>query len=152
MINISIFVKKHIKKYLAHRYGKNCVLSKKSLLGILIFELLDKKITKQDRNFINFSEKYTITISEAYFYKRGFYISSHKKKFISIALEKLFIEDLYAFIDITIENNTISAVKAMKIFLCKYDITENEVKFESLYRSYQRYSGESIKKKKLQLI
>jgi len=140
-ISIKIPVKPHIKKYIAVRYGEEHTLTKKSLLGILIFNILDKKTEKPDQGFADYTEKYVIQISQQYFYEFGFQITLRKRRFLAICLEKLFMEDFYSHIDIAVDKMNSSAAEAMRIFLNKYGISENEVKFDSLYRAYLRHSN-----------
>lgn len=148
-ISITIPVKPHIKKYISVRYGVEHTLTKKSLLGILLFNILDKKTPRPSQNFTVFSEKYTIQISKQYFYERGFEISKRKKQFLAICLEKLFIEDFYSHIDISVSKMGLTAAESMRFFLDQYEITENEVKYESLYKKYQRHCNFKIKSKKI---
>lgn len=148
-ISVEIPVKSYVKKYLCVRYGTEHKLSKTTLLGILIFQLLDSKVEKQPVSAKDFDSRYVIQISEFYFNIKGFRIPMAKRKFLAICLEKLFYEDLYMFIDKSIRNYNVSAMKALKIFLEEYKISENDAKLESIYRQYQRYSSENITEKKI---
>lgn len=148
-IAVNIPVKPHIKKYVSVRYGNEHTLTKKSLLGVLIFGVLDKKVPKPDRSFDDHTEKYTIQISESYFNERGFEIPLRKRRFLAVCLEKLFIEDFYAYIDISVSKMGITAAQSMRVFLEQYEISENDVKFESMYKNYQRHCDFKIKSKKV---
>lgn len=147
-ISISIPVKPHVKKYISLRYGTEHTLTKKSLLGILIFNILDKKTKKPDRGFLDYKEKYVIQISRQYFYESGFSITLKKRRFLAICLEKLFIEDFYSYVDIAVSKMNYTAVEAMRVFFAQYEISEDEVKFYSMYRQYQRHCENGIKAKK----
>lgn len=147
-ISINIPVKPHIKRYISVRYGNEHTLTKKSLLGILIFNILDKKTKKPNQSFSDYTEKYVIQISQQYFYEAGFEITLRKRRFLAICLEKLFVEDFCSYIDISVSKLGTTAAEAMRIFLNQYEITENEVKFESLYKQYQRHCDFSIRAKK----
>lgn len=148
-VKVQIPVKAHVKKYLSDRYGMEHKLTKTTLLGILVFNVLDKKLSKPDKDFSEFDHKYEIIVPKRYFNERGFSIDLKKRRFLAICLEKVFNEDLHLFIDTVISSHLkISATQAMKIFLKKYKISENEVKFETLYRNYQRYCKENITEKK----
>ncbi|MBQ0907471.1 hypothetical protein KBJ98_02015 [Flavobacterium sp. F-328] len=148
-ISITIPVKPHIKKYISIRYGTEHTLTKKSLIGILLFNVLDKKTEKPNQNFKEYSEKYLIHISPQYFYEKGFSIPLRKRRFLAICLEKLFIEDFYAYVDISVSNMNCTAVEAMRIFFKQYSISEDEIKFYSFYRQYQRHCKNGIKAKKI---
>lgn len=70
---------------------------------------------------------------------------------LSICLEKLFIEDFYSFVDNELAKGDVTAKKAIKLFFSIYDLTENDLNQDSMYRNYQRFSGENIKLKKQNL-
>lgn len=151
MITISIPVKAHIKKYLLKKYGSLHKVSKKSFIGLLVLELLNTKIEQPDRNFLN-QDKYELIIPEYYFNTKGFNLNQNKTKFLGVCLEKLFFEDFYSFVDMELIKGTGNAYQSTALFLKVFDISENEIKLESMYRNYQRYSHENIKQKKQVLI
>lgn len=146
MFTIAIPVKIAVKKYLIKRYGLNHIITKKSFFGLLILELLDHKVEAPDRSFDAF-EKYEIKVPEYYFNVKGFSINRSKAKFLGNCLEKLFFEDFHAFVDLELMKGS-NAMKSIKLFLAVYQISESEMKLESMYRNYQRYSNEKIKDKK----
>jgi hypothetical protein len=45
-----------------------------------------------------------------------------------------------------------NAWQSVKLFLFLYDINENEMKLESMYRNYQRHCEEKIKERKLNVV
>lgn len=151
MIVISIPVKPHVKKYLIKRYGDYHTITKKTFIGVFISGLLNKKIDKQDYVTHGF-EKFNFSISSDFFYKKGHSISIHHKKYIGRCFEMLFFEDFYLFVDNEILKGNGNALKAVRLFLKSYNLSENELKLDSMYRNYQRYCGEKIKEKKKSLI
>lgn len=150
MITITIPVKISVKKYLIKRYGLVHTISKKSFFGLLVLELLNNKVESPERDFLGF-EKYELKIPEYYFNIKGFSINRNKAKFLGNCLEKLFFEDFHAFVDLELMKGA-NAMKSIKLFLAVYEIQESEMKLESMYRNYQRYSKEQIKEKKKQTI
>lgn len=147
MIVISIPVKSHVKKYLIKRYGESHTISKHTFLGVFVYGLLHKKMEKQDYITKGF-EKFSFSITSDFFYKRGHTISTYHKKYIGRCFEMLFFEDFYLFVDNDLLKGSGNASKSVKLFLKSYNLTENELKFDSMYRNYQRYCGEKIKEKK----
>lgn len=147
MIVISIPVKTHVKKYLQKRYGTVHTITKKSFIGLFLLNILEKKIEKPTLDHVT-NDKYELTIPESYFSTKGFTIPQSKLKFISICLERLFLEDFYNAIDIDMQKANPNAMQSIKFFLKYYNISENELKLESMYRNYQRYSDEKITEKK----
>lgn len=147
MIVISIPVKPHVKKYLIKRYGTTHQVSKKTFIGLFLLQLLEKKIEKQEKDIPN-NFTYEIEVPEYYFNTKGYSVDTKKLKFLGICLEKLFVEDCNSFIDNELLKGDSNAKKAIKLFFCIYGIDENDLNLDSVYRNYQRYSGEKIKDKK----
>lgn len=148
MIVIQIPVKIHVKKYLIKRYGTVHQLSKTTFMGLLFIQLLDKTIAKQEKLYKKTMAMYDIEVPEYYFNTKGYHVDEDKLRLFSICLEKLFIEDFYFFVDHELLKPHANAYKAVVLFFSIYDITEGDLKLESMYRKYQRYSDENIKEKK----
>lgn len=151
MIVISIPVKNHVKKYLIKRYGPVHQVSKKTFIGLFLLQLLEKKIEKPDKE-PGKGSFYELEVPEYYFNKNGYSIDSNKLKFLSVCLERLFIEDFNSFVDHELIKGDLSARKAIKLFFSIYELSENDLNLDSMYRNYQRYSGENIKIKKQHLV
>lgn len=151
MIVISIPVKSHVKKYLIKRYGNVHQVSKKTFIGLFLLQLLEKKIDKPEKE-VDKNHFYDIEVPEYYFNTKGYSIDKHKLKFLGICLEKLFIEDFYSFIDNELMKGKMNAKKSIKLFFSIYDLSENDLNLDSMYRNYQRYSGENIKHKKQNIV
>jgi hypothetical protein len=147
MIVISIPVKLHVKKYLIHRYGVVHQVSKKTFIGLFLLQLLEKKIEKPEKE-AGKGSFYEIEVPEFYFNAKGYSIDRNKLKFLSVCLERLFFEDFYSFVDNELCKGDLNAKKAIRLFFSIYDISENELNQDSMYRNYQRYCGEKIKHKK----
>lgn len=146
-ISFEIAVKPYVKKFLNLKYGPEALVSKKTRIGLILIELLDSKIERSAIDVSDFTEKYTIKVSERYFNTKGFNVSYNKKKFLAVYLEKQFTEELRNYVDLQVAIG-VHAIQAMRVFLRYHAITENEIKLESIYRSYQRYCGEKITDKK----
>lgn len=151
MIQISIPVKKHVKKYLIKKYGEVHTISKKTFLGLLLLELISNEADTSDIDFKGY-EKYNMDLPELYFNTKGFSINRKKLKFLGVCLERLFFEDFYNFVDVELAKGKANAWQSVKLFLCLYNISENDMKLESMYRNYQRHCDEKIKEKKLKKI
>ena len=147
-ITVKIPVKNHVKKYLSVRYGIEHTLTKTSLLGMLLFYSLEKRIERQKASISEYDGNYHILVSQYYMNQKGFSVDMKTRKFIAVCFEKLFMEDMNGFVDKCIGQMNQSAMSSLKIFLKTYEISEDDVKIESLYRQYQRYSKENIRHKK----
>lgn len=146
-VKINIPVKPYIKKYLVRRYGLEHKITKRSLVGFMVLELLDKKITKRQKDQEN-TVNYTFLVGEHYFKVYGFTLQKDKLNFLSNCMDRLFVEDFYNFVDLELEKGQLNAYQSVSLFLKIYKIPESDLKHDSMYRKYQRYSNENIKKKK----
>jgi hypothetical protein len=138
MITVHIPCKPHVKKYLAARYGQQHTMSKKSLIGTLLFHILEKQTPPADWNRTEYETKYDILIPEYYFKNRGHSIGYKKKHYLALCFEKIFFEDMMLSIDYAQSEFNVKPIEAMRRFLKKYGINENDVNFDSVYRQYQR--------------
>ena len=137
-VAVHIPCKVHVKKYLIGRYGPNHTMSKKSLLGMILFHLLDKNCPKANIQLEEYKQKYDIIIPEFYFNSRGFDIGYKKKHYLALCFDRIFWEDMLQNIELASSEYHVKPIEAMRKFLKKYNITENDVNFDSLYRQYQR--------------
>ena len=146
MIVIQIPVKNHVKKYLIGRYGATQKITKKTFIGLILLQILEKKVEKQETSSSTLSN-YEVSVPEYYFNTKGYSVDADKLRFLGICLEKLFLDDFYLFVDHQLLKGG-SAYKSIQFFFSLYGLSENDLKVESMYRNYQRYAGESIKAKK----
>ena len=144
MVAVHIPCKLHVKKYLIGRYGPFHTMSKKSLLGTLLFHVLDKNCQKAAIQLENYTEKYDIMIPEFYFKTKGYNIGYKKQHYLAVCFDKIFFEDLLQSIEIGVSQYNAKPIDAIRRFLKKYNITENDVNFDSIYRQYQREKKQKI--------
>jgi hypothetical protein len=145
MIQIAIPVKNHIKKYLSKKYGSEFKISKKTFIGLFLIEMLEKDIEKTNPFP---GDNYNVIVPEYYFNSKGYSISQAKLRTIGTSFETLFDNDFFHFVDTKLFEGNLNAYQSVVLFLKIYDIKEDELKLESMYRKYQRHCGEKIKDKK----
>lgn len=138
LVTVHIPCKVHIKKYLTARYGESHTMSKRSLIGTLLFHILDKETPRAQVELADYKCKYDILIPQYYFNSRGHSIGWKKKHYLSVCFEKIFYEDMLLFIELAKSEMKVKPIDAIRSFLKKYNITENDVNFDSIYRQYQR--------------
>lgn len=143
MFIIKIPVKSYLLKYLNKKHGSVLNVSKETALGIHLLELLEKDYDPSKVIKVETDAFYKLNISEFYSKTKGFEIYPDRLHDISIFLDKIFREHLFEFMDIHRQNFGM-ALPGMRIFLEYFNITENELKYDSIYRDYKRFK---IKKK-----
>lgn len=156
-IIINLPMKGYLKKFLTKKYGTHHKVSRHSLLGIHLIELLDKQY-KRETSKISEKQSFPFHFEKSVVEKIGFNISSSKMKKFEVFLQKLFRSSLDDYITTSINSNLViknensiykqDVLNAMKQFLACYDINEDDLKLNSLYRDYSREKknvGHSLK-------
>jgi hypothetical protein len=146
-IIINMPLKSYLCKFLEKKYGNHHKVSINSSLGIYLTDLLDKQYRKEHKNL---KEKnfYPFHFPKTIIERQGFDMSSAKMKKFEMFLQKLFLSSMDDYITTSMHSNLVvksensilkqDVMKAMKQFLKCYDVTEDELKLENLYRNYHR--------------
>lgn len=136
MITLKIPCKTHVKKYLIARYGLQHTITRQSLLGVMVHEKLSKNYNPNER--IRFTDDvYEVVLTEWCFKNVGHSIDMQTLNALGSALYYLFREDMHLFVRSKIVKGE-KATSAIKEFLNNYGITEDDLKFETVYRDYKR--------------
>ena len=136
MVTIKIPCKSYVKKYLIARYGKKHTITRNSFLGLFVSELLTKEFDPKQK-YKSYEAEYEIEISEWMFKNIGHTISVKSMEAIGSSFYLIFREDLFEYVQLQLKKG-VNASNAIKEFLNNYDIKEDELKFESIYRDYKR--------------
>jgi len=154
-ITIHIPLKPYLYKFLIKKYGTEFEADHKSSLGVFIKELIDNEYRKE--GYIKSGDLFPITIPKVMVEKVGFSFPPSKFYVFENWVNRLFQEQLFEYVRITIENKLFKEVYArqrkvddaenrrhgtLKIisqFLRSYDITEDDLKRDSIYREYTRF-------------
>lgn len=146
MTKVEIPVEAHVRKYLVTLYGLEHTAGKKSLIGLEVINSLSKEYAKPEK-WIGPQYKYTVWIPEFYFNTKGHTIKRNNLQHMGVCLGIQFDLAMCQFLDLRVSNNE-KALPSLKQYLKFYDITEDDVKVETLYKVYQRYCQGPIKRKK----
>jgi|SRR5690606_18739232 len=145
MITLKIPCKTFVKKYLIGRYGTTQTVTRQSLLGLMVHEKLSKNYDPAEYVRIT-DDVYEVVLTEWCFKNVGHSIDIPTLNALGSALYYLFREDMYLFVRSRIIKGE-KATQALKEFLDNYGITDDDLKFESVYRDYKRKHA-SIKRDK----
>lgn len=146
-IIINMPLKKYLCKFLIKKYGTYHKVSIHSSLGIYLTDLLDKQYRKEHQ-VIKTQTCYPFHFPKTIVEKQGFDMSSLKMKKFELFVHKLFRSSLDDYITTSISSELIiytdnnsykqDVKKAMQQFLSCFDISEDDLKLDSLYRDYSR--------------
>jgi len=150
-IIINMPMKPYLRKFLCKKYGETYKVSFYSLLGLFLLEILDKQYRKGDSK-IRQKSSYPLIIPKTFVEKVGFDMPPQKMKRFEEMLVRLFKSELEAHVDLTVEFDLyinlnekkykLDVMKSIKNFLEFYNINEDDLKLESVYRDYKRNKTE----------
>ena len=131
-------VSDHVYKYLLKLCGGDKIDANRSTyVGSLILSL-------QGRNYDvrpskkKFTKLFKARISETYYAKTGLHITSENALLFNDQIDKKFRDELYRNMLMNRHLDEKLFLKSMRAYLDFYDITEDDIKVESLYRDFKR--------------
>ena len=149
LVTLHVPVKSYLKKYLTSKYGTEHCVSRRSWLGKYLVNLLDKQYRKS-KEHIPGVDYYTIGIPSSIVKDVGFDINGLKLKDLSDMIHKVFLNDLYSYIEVSVGSglkfinhdhdsiNKQNVVRAISQFLKYYDIHEDEISTDTIYKGFYR--------------
>lgn len=137
-ITQNIPVADHVYKYLVKICGKDHIIANRSsFVGSLILSLQgrngDVRVSKT-----RYRKIFKADISETYWQKNGMFISSENATLFNEQVDKKFRDELYRYMLMNRELDEKLFLKSMRSFLDFYEITEDDIKVETLYRDFKR--------------
>jgi len=156
-ITINLPLKPYLIKYLIKKYGDFHIVSRNSWLGSYLIEILDKKYRRSGT--IKDGDYYKIIVPKNIVKGVGFDMPAIKYIKLEQMIDKLFRNDLYSYIDVSIDNDLLvsntykssftgdlnkvihkqNVVKALNQFFKTYNIIEDDLKMGTIYRDYSRH-------------
>ena len=135
--SVSFPVEAHVRKFLIRNFGSAHVATKTTLLGMLTLHALDKTFEKQDKEMPR-HYTYTVLVPEYYLNKCGHTLPLNTQHHLSEVCTRIFNMSLNEHLDLMAHEGK-KVYPALRSFLSRYDITEDDMKVESLYKAYQRH-------------
>jgi len=135
-ITVHFPVKPHVYKYLQTKCGEKLIVSKNNLFGSIVLDILSKNYS--DLQAVNDNFTFPVDISVRYMEKMGFYIDPKIIRKFNTRIDDIFREEMRAYVRISFRLNHIRKETALKQFLSDYNITEEDIKFETLVKDILR--------------
>jgi len=148
-ITLNIPLSSFLQKYLTKKYGTEHDVNRRTWFGRYIIDLLDKNYRKSNVD-LKKDSFYPVHVSSAIIKEVGFDMSATKLKLLEEMINKVFLNDLYSYINVSMGNelkfhnarhnsiNKQNATQAIAQFLKFYDIHESELCQDSVYRNFNR--------------
>jgi len=146
MITLKIPVPAHVSKYLVGEYGPEHTLSKTSSIGKLLFSVLNNDFVTPDKKK-EAAAGFNVTVPVKYFNEGRHTLGLRQLETVARYMVIAWKEDFLRYVDREVGKGT-DAMQAIRLFMAEYDITEDDIKLETLYKKYQRHSKNDIRKAK----
>ena len=136
-VPVAIPVKAHVRKYLTRQFGSAHKVSKNNLLGLLVLHALEKTYEKPEKN-IDHHYQYTLLVPAGYVARVGATLPRNTQQHLGECCTHIFNMAMFAELDSKAWAGE-KVLPALRNFLTMFGITEDDMKVESLYKSYQRH-------------
>lgn len=137
-ITESIPVANHVYKYLLKKCGSDTYTANRSeLIGNIVLSSLgtnpDISISKT-----KFKKTFHIVIKDYQYLKAGISLGIKTGQVFNKMIDKMFRDEMYCHIIINSNVSDSQYLDGIRKFLEVYDITEDDIKLESIYRDFKR--------------
>lgn len=148
MTSIRIPVKPYSAKYLNQVFSHCFRLTKRNSIGVLLFYLLHRNNERKeyDEYMSHYSAHVNVTISDGYSFKYGAReLSSFCIVHFNTFVEDQFKREFFTYVEISLDYGT-TLKDSIESFMKKYNLTDADITFDTLKKSYQRYTTRKEKK------
>lgn len=129
-------VKPHVYKYLQRKVGEKLIVSNHNFFGGIVLDILSKRYS--DLKNVNNELSFPVEVSISYMEKMGFYIDAKIMRKFNYRIDDIFREEMRSFVQMNFRINRIPKESSLKSFMFEYNITEDDIKFETLIKDIQR--------------
>lgn len=145
-ITETIPVADHVYKYILKKNGSEIINANRTdIFGIIILSSLNNnRDLKIDKRRSVFTKTLKIIIKEDQYLRNGLYVGVKRGQVFNKIIDKMFRSELYAHCRMIKEVHKEGYYKIIKSFLDIYEITEEELKLESIYRDFKRKNQKQI--------
>lgn len=149
-ITLHLPVPRYLKKILEIKYGNEYHAKETTLFGLVLISTLQRKL---DRKYTfnklqSQNEYFTIVIGVGKAQRNGFQHGQKRAFQLSHLIERNIREELYNTCIFNQMNFGIEFQTTILEFLAMYDITEDELSYETLRKDFNRYKLKNIHKYK----
>jgi len=134
----------HVHKYLVKICGNDHIqATRSSWVGSLILSLHGRNGDVRLSNK-KFTKLFKANINECYYDKIGMLISKENAQLFNEQVDKKFRDELFRMMLMNRELDEKHFIKSMRAYLDFYDITEDDIKIETLHRDFKRKKDELL--------
>lgn len=135
-------VSDHVYKFLIKRCGSDTyVATRNDIIGNLVLSSLGKnsdiKISKS-----KYTKVFNIVIREYAYLRNGVHLGMKSGQVFNKMVDKLFRDEMYFHVSANAVNSKEQHLEGIRKYLKIYDIEEDDIKLESIYRDFKRKKEE----------
>ena len=141
MITLSIRVKPWVRKYLVHLYGEDLKVNKGDHVGMLLYYILQKNYVDKNYDYFmkSYSSSFNVEISDFNAFKKGVrHLSSYSTVHFNTFIESIIKDKFHSYVSDAISMGT-RQKDAINDFMKKYSFNNEDIPYDTLLKSYQRY-------------
>lgn len=132
-------VQPHVYKFLQAKCGEKLVASKKDFYGNIILDLFNKR-GPELRSFDD-DLTYPVEISLRYLREYGIIVDKQVVYKFNDRLDNMMREELRTYVSLSNIYQHVPKDEALRQFMRNYDLTEDDIKFETLKKDLSRKLG-----------
>lgn len=129
-------VQSHVFKFINKKCGDKLVASRQDFFGSVVLDLLNKRSSVMPG--VTYEHSYPVEVSLHYMLEAGVFISGPVIRKFNHRVDKMFREEMRTYVSISNTTNEIKKDEALRQFMNHYNITEDDIKFETLKKDLIR--------------
>lgn len=135
-VTVHFPVKVHVYKFLQKKIGEKLVVTKNNFYGNLVLDVLSKKYCVLD----SVSDEFTfpVEISLRYMSDFGIFVDKNIIRKFNAQVDRVFKEEIRSFVSINNTMNSMPKKMAVEQFLFHYNMTEDDIKLETILKDLNR--------------
>jgi hypothetical protein len=132
-------VSNHVHKYLIKMHGTDHIqVSRNHFIGMIILNLHSKTFSRPPKRKKSLVKIFKVDISEFYFSRNGLFLHPDHAIIFNDTIDGIFRDEVYKNALIRKAKDEHKIIQSMRDHLEIYDITEDDIKLDSLYRDFKR--------------
>jgi|APHig6443717817_1056837.scaffolds.fasta_scaffold242612_2 hypothetical protein len=135
-ITVHFPVRPHVYKFLQKKVGEKLVVTKNNFYGNLVLDVLSKRYCALEA--VSDELTFPVDISLRYMTDFGIYLDKNIIRKFNSQIDKQFKEEMRSYVSINANANGLPKAEAVRQFVFHYNITEEDIKMETLLKDIVR--------------
>lgn len=151
-VQINIPVSDHIYKYLIAKCGQLPFTAVRGhFVGSVVLSMLSRNDDVRHESKKKYTKVFKVTVKEESYLRNGVFIDLKCAKVFNDLMDSMFREELYNHVRLNKLHHNIKYIECIRNFMLVYNITEEDIKEETVYRDFKRKKQRIEARKQLAL-